>query len=206
MAHRIATSDPKPSSRPQSRGYYYFYFNKRTASGGECMALVPESIRDLVKKDAFMFDDRCLEWDENLQASVLKLDFDNPALEDSSLPPREEGWSDPDHPTALEPADPHALTAVAQRQAVIPNRAPRPATVRKHNAAARAAEHNIDVDLLMLLDQVCAAFNYTSKRIGSVEKPRAMEAQKLATTALIPWLKQRGVALSEDEEKAISFS
>lgn len=206
MAQRIATSDPKPSTRPQCRGYYYFYFNKRTDNGGECMALIPESIRDVVKKGVFRFDDSWLDYDENLQASVLKLDFDHAPLESPSLPPREEGWSDPDYPTALESADPRVLAAVAQRQAVIPNRGLRPATVRKHNAAARAAEHNIDVDLLMLLDQVCAAFNYTSKRIGSVEKPRAMEVQKLATTALIPWLKQRGVALSEDEEKAISFS
>lgn len=206
MAHRIATSDPKPSSRPQSRGYYYFYFNKRTASGGECMALIPESIHDLVKKDSFMFDDRCLEWDENLQASVLKLDFDNPPLEDPSLPPREQGWSDPDHPAALEPADPHALAAVAQRQAVIPNRGLRPATLRKRNAEARAAEHNIDVDLLMLLDQACAGFNYACKRIGTAEKPRAMEAQKILVTCMIPWLKERGVKLSEDDEKAMNYS
>lgn len=205
MVVRVATSDPKPSAKPEHRGYCYFYFNKRTASGSECAALIPHSIRDIVKK-GFPFDDASLTYDTDLKASVLKLDFDSEGMEDPSLPPGEEGWSDPDHLTALESADPQVLAAVAQQTAVIPSRGVRPATARKRNAAARAAEHNIDVDLLMLLDQVCAAFNYTSKRIGSVEKPRALEVQKLATTALIPWLKQRGVALSEDEEKAISFS
>lgn len=204
MAVRIATSDPKPSAKPDHHGYYYFYFNKKLPSGGECAALIPESIRDIVKK-GFTFDDSCLTFNTELKASVLQLDFDEQELADPALPPREEGWSDPDHLAALEAADPQAMTAVIQRTAVIPNRGARPATVRKRNAEARAAEHNLDIDLLMLLDQVCAAFNYASKRIGSVEKPRALEAQKLTTTALIPWLKQRGVALSEDDEKAISF-
>jgi hypothetical protein len=81
----------------------------------------------------------------------------------------------------------------------------RPATVRKRNAESRAAEHNIDVDLLMLLDQACAGFNYACKRIGTAEKPRAMEAQKILVTCMIPWLKERGVKLSEEEEKSMSY-
>lgn len=204
MAVRIATSDPKPSAKPDHHGYHYFYYNKKLPSGGECAALIPDAICDIVKK-GFTFDDSCLAFNTELKASLLQLDFDEPAVANPSLPPREEGWSDPDHLTALESADPHAMTAVAQRVTPIPNRGVRPATVRKRNAEARAAEHNIDIDLLMLLDQVCAAFNYTTKRIGSVEKPRAMEVQKLTVTALIPWLKQRGVALSEDDEKSMNF-
>jgi hypothetical protein len=82
----------------------------------------------------------------------------------------------------------------------------RPAAARKANAAARAAEHNIDVDLLMLLDQACAGFNYACRRIGTAEKPRAMEAQKILVTCMIPWLKQRGVTLGEDDEKAMNYS
>lgn len=204
MAVRIATSDPKPSTKPDHHGYFYFYFNKKLPNGGECAALIPDAIRDIVKK-GFTFDDSCLAFSTELKASVLQLDFDEPELADPALPPREEGWSDPDHLAALESADPELMTAVAQRPVAIPNRGVRPATVRKRNAEARAAEHNLDIDLLMLLDQVCAAFNYTSKRIGSVEKPRAMEAQKLTVTALIPWLKQRGIALSEEDEKSMSF-
>lgn len=204
MAVRIATSDPKPSTKPDHHGYFYFYFNKKLPNGGECAALIPDAIRDIVKK-GFTFDDSCLAFNTELKASVLQLDFDEPELADPAFPPREEGWSDPDHLAALESADPELMTAVAQRQAAIPGRGVRPATVRKRNAEARAAEHNLDIDLLMLLDQVCAAFNYTSKRIGSVEKPRAMEAQKLTVTALIPWLKQRGIALSEEDEKSMSF-
>ncbi len=205
MAVRIATSDPKPSVKPDHHGYYYFYFNKKLPNGGECAALIPESIRDIVKK-GFTFDDSCLTYNTELKASVLQLDFDEQELADPALPPREEGWSDPDHLAAFEAADPHVMTAVAQRTAVIPNRGVRPATVRKRNAEARAAEHNIDVDLLMLLDQACAGFNYACKRIGTAEKPRAMEAQKILVTCMIPWLKERGVRLSEDEEKAMSIS
>lgn len=204
MAVRIATSDPKPSTKPDHHGYFYFYFNKKLPNGGECAALIPDAIRDIVKK-GFTFDDSCLAFNTELKASVLQLDFDEPELADPAFPPREEGWSDPDHLAALESADPELMTAVAQRPVAIPGRGVRPATVRKRNAEARAAEHNLDIDLLMLLDQVCAAFNYTSKRIGSVEKPRAMEAQKLTVTALIPWLKQRGIALSEEDEKSMSF-
>ena len=205
MAVRIATSDPKPSSKPDHHGYYYFYFNKKLPTGGECAALIPHSIHDIVKK-GFTFDDSCLAYSTDLKASVLQLDFDEPELADPSLPPREEGWSDPDHLAALEAADPHVMAAVAQRPAVIPNRGVRPATVRKRNAEARAAEHNIDVDLLMLLDQACAGFNYACKRIGTAEKPRAMEAQKILVTCMIPWLKERGVKLSEDDEKAMNYS
>jgi hypothetical protein len=204
MAVRIATSDPKPSARADHHGYHYFYYNKKLPSGGECTALIPDAICDIVKK-GFTFDDSCLTFNKKLQASLLQLDFDEPAVADPSLPPREEGWSDPDHLTALESADPHAMTAVAQRVTPIPNRGVRPATVRKRNAESRAAEHNIDVDLLMLLDQACAGFNYACKRIGTAEKPRAMEAQKILVTCMIPWLKERGVKLSEEEEKAMSF-
>jgi hypothetical protein len=211
MAVRIATSDPKPSTRPEHRDYDYFYFNKQTPSGGECAALVPHSLRGLVQR-GFAFDDAALRYDETLRASVLELDFDRPAVPDPALPADPElGWGDPDHLTALEPTRPATAVAVAERPAaaapapLIPNRGLRPATLRKQAAAARAAEHNLDVELLLILDQVCAAFNYASKRIGSVEKPRALEVQKLVVTSAIPWLKQRGIALSDDEEKAMTF-
>lgn len=202
MAVRIATSDPKPSSR--NLDYDFFYFNKKTSAGGECVALIPRSLRGIVKK-GFVFDDAALRYDDKIEASLLELDFDEAPAGDPTLPPREEGWSDPDHLAALESADPQALAAVAERP-VIPNRGVRPATARKQNAAARAAEHNIDVDLLMLLDQACAGFNYACRRIGTAEKPRALEAQKILVTCMIPWLKQRGVTLDESDEKGINFA
>ena len=203
MAVRIATSDPKPSTRTPD--YDYFYFNKQTPAGGECAALIPHSLRGLVQR-GFTFDDAALRWNPDLKASVLELDFDEPPVADPQLPADSDaGWGDPDALTALGAADPAATRAVAERHGLIPNRGLRPATLRKRNAEARAAEHNLDLDLLLLLDQACSAFNYASKRIGVGEKPRAMEAQKLATTALIPWLKARGVALTDDEEKALSL-
>jgi len=204
MAVRIATSDPKPSIKPHHHGFLYFYYNEKRANGGECAALIPSSLQNIVKK-GFIFDNNALVFDNDLHASILQLDFDEPAAEYPSLPPEEEGWSDHDHLTTTGAADPQALAEVAHRTAVIPNRGVRPATVRKRNAESRAAEHNIDVDLLMLLDQACAGFNYACKRIGTAEKPRAMEAQKILVTCMIPWLKERGVKLSEEEEKAMSF-
>jgi hypothetical protein len=205
MTLRYATSDPRPSNKPQHRGYYYFYFNKKLENGGECAALVPESIHNIIRKD-FPFDDSILKYDPTLEASILQLDFDAPQAANPSLPPREEGWSDPDHLTAQGAADPAAMNAVAQHHAVIPNRGVRPVTVRKRNAAARAAEHNIDIDLLMLIEQASRAFNITCKLIGTAEKPRPMEAQKIVVTCMIPWLKERGVALSEEDEKAMYYS
>lgn len=202
MAVRTATSDPKPSGK--TPGFDYFYFNKRTDSGSECVALIPQSLRGIVRK-GFVFDDSAVRWDEQLRASILALDFDEPAQGEPALPADPHaGWRDHDALTASDAADP-ALMAQLMTQSTIPNRGVRPATARRQAAADRAAELNIDLELLTLLDQLCSAFNYTRKRIGANEIPRAMEAQKLVVTAAIPWLKSRGVRLSEDDEKAMNF-
>lgn len=202
MAVRTVTSDPKPSSR--SSGFHFFYYNKRTTNGSECLALLPDALRDLVHK-GFIFDDAALRFDDQLRASVLALDFDQAPAASPALPADPEaGWGDHDHLAANDAADPALLTQLVAAP-VIPNRGVRPATARKQAAASRAAEQNIEVDLLLLIEQVCSAYNYACKRIGVVEKPRAMEAQKLAVTALIPWLKSRGVALSDDDTKAMSL-
>jgi len=200
MAVRIATSDPKPSAKPDHHGYYYFYFNKKLPSGGECAALIPESIRDIVKK-GFTFDDSCLTYNTELKASVLQLDFDEQELADPALPPREEGWSDPDHLAALEAADPRLMTAVAQRPAVIPNRGVRPATIRKRNAEARAAEHNLPAGFLQRLEYLIRAQRLVSTAIGVQERPRAMDSQKLVVTAWIDYTKSCGTQLTEEEER-----
>ena len=203
MAVRVATSDPKPSIKLP--GFDYFYFNKKLPNGTECVAVIPQSLRGIVRKN-FVFDDAALRYDDELKASVLQLDFDEAPTADPALPDDPQtGWGDHDHLTASDSADPELLAQMIQNTPVIPNRGIRPATARKQAAAARAAEHNLDLDLLMILDQVCTAFNYTCKRIGVAEKPRAMEAQKIAVTAVIPWLKSKGVNLSEEEEKALSL-
>lgn len=203
MAVRVATSDPKPSIKLP--GFDYFYFNKKLPNGTECVAVIPQSLRGIVRKN-FVFDDAALRYDDELKASVLQLDFDEAPTADPALPDDPQaGWGDHDHLTASDSADPELLAQMIQNTPVIPNRGIRPGTARKQAAAARAAEHNLDLDLLMILDQVCTAFNYTCKRIGVAEKPRAMEAQKIAVTAVIPWLKSKGVNLSEEEEKALSL-
>lgn len=201
MAEHTVLSDPKPSGR--NRGFFYIYYDKPTANGGHCVALIPPALRDLVRK-GFVLNEHDLYWDEQQGASVLGLDFEQPPAGDPALPPDPEaGWSDHDHCAASAAADPALLAQLMT--ATIPRRSVHPATARKHAAEQRASEQNIDIDLLLLIEQVCAAFNYACKRIGVAEKPRAMEAQKLATTALIPWLKAKGVSLSEDDEKAMSL-
>lgn len=202
MAVRTVTTDPKPSQHHQ--GFDYFYFNKLTDKGTNCAAIIPPALRGIVRK-GFIFDDAALRWDDTLRASVLELDFDQPPAGEPALPADlDTGWSDHDHLTATATADPVVLRHLMPNT-TIPNQGVTPATARKHDAASRAAEHNIDIDLLLLLDQVCAAFNYTRRRIGVSETPRAMEAQKLTVTALIPWLKAKGVNLSEEDEKTMNF-
>jgi len=58
----------------------------------------------------------------------------------------------------------------------------------------------------MLIEQASRAFNLTCKLIGTAEKPRPMEAQKIVVTCMIPWLKERGVTLSEEDEKSMNYS
>lgn len=204
MATYFITSDPKPSSR--NTNYHFVYYGKPAKSGGECMAIFPSYLAKHVKKGD-VIDDEQTRYDTALSATVLELDFEHPSGGELSLPAGENGWSDPDALTALEPADAAVVAVVAEnaKPNPIPGRAYSPKAQRRADAAARAAEHNLDLELLTILDQACSAFNYACRRIGTAEKPRAMEAQKLATTALIPWLKSRGVALSEDDEKAMSF-
>lgn len=201
MADHTVLSDPKPSAR--NRGFYFVYYDKPTAKGSHCVALVPPALRDLIRK-GFVLNEHDLYWDEQLKASVLGLDFEQPPADGPALPADPEaGWSDHDALAATATADPSLLSSLMTT--TLPSRSVSPATARKHAAEQRASEQNIDVDLLLLIEQTCAAFNYACKRIGVAEKPRAMEAQKLATTALIPWLKAKGVTLSDEDEKAMTF-
>ncbi len=204
MAVRIATSDPKPSTKANHHGFLYFYYNKKLPNGGECAALIPQSLQDIVKK-GFTFDDNVLAFDTNLKASLLQLDFDEPAVEDPSLPPGEEGWSDHDHLTAAGPADPELLAELAQRTAAIPNRGVRPETVRKQLAEAIPDDQKIPAEFLRRLKWLTIAQRIACSDLRVRETPRALEAQKLVVTAWIDYSKSIGVEYSDAEEKAMRF-
>lgn len=187
-------SDPKPSVR--CHGWDFVYYDRKTTRGTDCLALIPPSLRGVVKR-GFTFQDESLHFDETLRSWVLSVDFDEPPTADPAQPSHSEaGWRDPDYP--VEPADPIALQRMKQHlDAVMASTRPEPVT--------EPAKPTLDPSLAQLIEQVALAYNYTCRCIGVSERPRAMEAQKLATTALIPWLKSRGVALTEEEEKAMSF-
>lgn len=203
MVVRTATSDPKPSAR--NPGFWYFYYNKRTTAGSECVALIPDSIRDLIKK-GFPFDDAALRYNDQLKASVLELDFDEPqAQEEPSLPADpERGWADHDAITAQGSADPQQLAAV-HHAPQIPNRGVRPATARKQQAAELAAQYNMPMSFLQRIEWLCAAQSYAAKRLGVTEKPRQMDVQKLVTSAYIDWCREGGAEFSDAEERAMRF-
>lgn len=187
MAVRIATSEPKPS--PRNPGYHFFYFNKRTAAGGECVALLPAALLGLVHK-GFVFDDGALRFNEELRGSVLELDFAEPPAQPAVPPDPESGWGDPDHLTSLYPmpAEQQQPRTAAQVIAAAPNRGARPETLRRQ--AAAASSEGIPPKLAQSLEITARAYNYVAIRIGVVEKPRAMEAKSLVITNLIPFFRE----------------
>lgn len=186
MAPRLITSEPRPSIRHPK--WHYCYYNQKTAAGRDCVVVIPNSLIGVVRR-GFAFDDETdLHWDDNLKATVLSVDFDAPASEHPSQPPnRDIGWADPDTADSIGTADPAALRQFAAAQGLIPE----PPT--------------LDPALETILEQLCLAYSYASKRLGCNERPRAMEIQKLLVTAAIPWIKATGVKLSDDEERAMSF-
>jgi hypothetical protein len=202
MAVRLATSDPKPSTRTPD--YDFFYFNKQTPAGTECVALLHRSLRGLVRK-GFAFDDSALRFDADLKGSVLELDFDQSPLHDPALPPHPEaGWGDPDHLAALHPAEPEphpvALAAATPSTHVplIPRAGLRPAAARRH--AADSEETKIPVELLLSLEISARAYNYMATRIGVTSKPTCQEVRSLVITNLIPWLKEKLNLSAEESE------
>lgn len=202
MAPRIVTTDPAVSKK--SSDYLYVRYNDRTAAGTEKTFCFPKALVGIIHKN-WGFDDSILTWDEQIQSSVLRLDFDGSAAEDPQLPPDPEaGWSDPDHLTAVLPQPVQPQTP-GQYSNVIPNRGVTPQTARRHLAAARAAEFNMPVSFLDRLETLCKGQLYIQKRLCITEKPRAMEAQKILMAAWIDWRKEAGSVFTEDEEKAMQF-
>lgn len=197
MATRQITSEPKPSIR--HRGWYYAYYNSKAASGRNCIAVMPSSLVGHVHRGFVFNDETQLQWSDELRASVLTLDFDGQEPTGPSLPPdREAGWKDSDAPATYPICDPQLLKQMATQHGI-------PAQYNSNGNGRAPEPPRLDPSLEDLLEQACLAFTYACRRIGVVEKPRAMEAQKIATTCLIPYLKERGVTLTDEEEKAMTF-
>jgi hypothetical protein len=205
MAVRHITSDPKPSLR--HGGWHYAYYSKQTAAGGECTVIFPPSISDIVKK-GFAFDDSCVIYDEVLKASVLTLDFgvDEPEpqeLPEPSLPlDPESGWGDPDR----LPASPPAVRS-EQLGELVASGGVRPSAVRRRQAQEQAIKGcqlpaaflkiNLEVSRSFLLQ-----YALISSSVG--EARRADVAQKLCAIASIPYFRQVGIELTEDDVKGMT--
>jgi hypothetical protein len=204
MAIRHITSDPKPSLR--HRGWHYAYYSKQTQAGGECAVIFPPSISDIVKK-GFAFDDSCVVYNEDLRASVLTLDFgvDEPEpqeLPEPSLPlDPESGWGDHDRLPASPPA------ASEQQGGLVASSGVRPSSVRRRQAQEQAIKGcqlpaaflkiNLEVSRSFLLQ-----YALISSSVG--EARRADVAQKLCAIASIPYFRQVGIELSEDDVKGMT--
>ena len=196
MAVRQITSDPKPSTRLQ--GYWYAYYNKATPEGGECVAVFSPALRDLIRK-GFAFDDSVVEYSEDLRASVLNLDFTEPANPDGpSLPPDPEaGWGDPD-----------CLPSTNGGCVNPPRAGHRPSTLRKQLAQTIAdSGSQLPADFLKINLEVSRAFLLQLKMLGSTvnEGRRADVAQKLTAIASIPYYRAKGVELTDDDVKGMTF-
>jgi hypothetical protein len=203
MAVRSITSDPKPSSKIP--GWFYAYFNKATASGGECACVFPSTLKDVVKR-GFTFDDAILRYDESLRASVLELDFGQPEVHgEPQLPPDPElGWADPDG----LPPEPPSLPSPAQPAQRFPAPAgTRPPATRRREAAQAAIEGSqLPAAFLKINVQVARSFLLQYALISPVvgEARRADVAQKLCAISSIPYFRQAGVELTDDDVKSIN--
>jgi hypothetical protein len=205
MAIRHITSEPKPSLR--HHGWHYAYYSKQTAAGGECAVIFPPSISDIVKK-GFAFEDSCVIYDEALKASVLTVDFGVDESEPQELPEPslpadlESGWGDPDR----LPASPPTVRSEQQGE-LVASGGVRPPSVRRRQAQEQAIKGcqlpaaflkiNLEVSRSFLLQ-----YALISSSVG--EARRADVAQKLCAIASIPYFRQVGIELSEDDIKGMT--
>lgn len=204
MAVRQITSDPKPSMR--HNGWFYAYYSRPTSTGGQCTVIFPPAIADIVRK-GFAFEDSCVTYDESLRASVLQLDFDDaPPVDEPSLPPdAEAGWGDVDGLAAAPTAA--AVPTAPDASGLATGNGVRPATLRKREASRQAIEGaqlppaflkiNLEVNRSFLLQ-----YALISPAVG--EARRADVAQKLCAISAIPYFRQVGIELTEDDVKGIT--
>jgi hypothetical protein len=196
MATRTVLSEPRQSRYHPT--WHYVYYDAKTNDGRNCIAVIPNSLKGIVHRGT-TFEDTQLKFDPELRASVLEMDFHEPPPGDPALPPdQDSGWRDSDYRPEL--GDPEQLREVMNRLESLNG---------SHQATQQQTPQpsapQMDPALQTLVDQACLAYTYASRRLGVVEKPRSMEAQKLITTCLIPWLRDRGVALTPDEERAMTL-
>jgi hypothetical protein len=189
MAIRKVTSFPRPSTR--NSGWHFVYYNERTERGGECVALLSPAVKDLVKP-GFTFDDSCLDYSEDLQSTVLQLDFDEPAGEDE-LPP-EDGWGDPDPMLHSAPSGAPVARGV------------RPQTLRKREAAAQADRGSrMPAELMKISLEINACFQLHYSLLSNLnDTTRAQTAQKLVATSAIPYYRAAGVELDKGDVQAMT--
>ncbi|MGA1640936.1 MAG: hypothetical protein ACO4AL_11360 [Steroidobacteraceae bacterium] len=198
MATHTVLSEPRQSRYHPN--WFYVYYDAKTNDGRNCIAVIPNSLKGIVHRGT-TFEDTQLKFDPELRASVLEMDFHEPPPGDPSLPPdQDSGWRDSDYRPA-ELGDPEQLREVMNRLESLHG---------SHQATQQQTPQQpptpqMDPALQTLVDQACLAYTYASRKLGVVEKPRSMEAQKLITTCLIPWLRDRGVALTPDEERAMTL-
>lgn len=200
MATHTVLTTPQPSNR--CPGYHYCYYDCSTGSGADRWLLVPRSYANLIK-EGYTFDSgklRRTALSNGRVADVLEIDLDAPIPPEPSLPPdRDNGWGDPD---AL------VESAPSGRVDVMPAITSTTTSQRAPVAAAASKLGNgdaIPADLLNMLQIACRAQNIVSKLIGVCEKPRAMEAQKIAVTIMIQWMKANGIIPIEDSRGGSSY-
>jgi hypothetical protein len=194
MTVRQITSPPKPSAKHQ--GWFYSYYNHKTAAGGECAVVFPPVLKQLIKP-GFAFDDSCIKWSDELRASVLELDFDEQP-EEPSLPP-EDGWGDPD--TIAPSANGHAMAAVLERAGTRP-----PATRKREAQQLVGVGAQLPAPLLKISLEVSRCFQMHYALLNPIvgEARRADVAQKLAATSCIPYFRQVGVELTDEDVKQLA--
>lgn len=193
MTVRQVTSLPKPSTKHQ--GWDFVYFNRKTASGGECVALIAPVLRDIVKP-GFAFDESAVLWDDALKASVLHLDFEEQP-EEPGIPP-ESGWNDCDLiPTS---SNGNAMAAVLERAGT------RPVATRKREAQQQVvAGSQLPAPYLKVTMETCKCFQVCYSMLSNVNEARRADiAQKIAVTATISYLRAAGIALDDQDVKAIN--
>lgn len=204
MAFHTITSEPRPSIR--HHGWHFAYYDKTAPSGRQCVVTFPASIADTIKP-GFRFDeDTSVRWDDALKASVLHLDFDElENLAEPSLPPDPEaGWGDIDCPTPTPPAQQPELSSPGTAAAPRPMRAPAHRRAQAQVAVTQGAQ--LPAAYLRINREVAQAFLFQLAMIGTAvgEARRADVAQKLTAIASIPYYRQIGVELSEDDIKGMT--
>lgn len=192
MSIHTITSNPKSSHKIP--GWFYSYFNKPTPTGGQCIAVFPSAISDIIKI-GFQFDESSLRYDPALGASVLELDFHEPRqMEEPAIPPDPEtGWGDPD--------------SLCNTTAGVTSRVSNVSPLAARRQARAEGAQALPPALARIASDVCSCFAMQYRLIQPVvgEARRADVAQKLTAIACIPYYRAAGVELSEDDVEGMTL-